>query len=191
MVKKTPNDLKARQPLPLSLRERVGWGELRESHLARKPFPKPPTDERLLEFARGMRRFSTDAEKRLWRALRNRKLGGFKFRRQIPIGSYIIDFYCHEVKVAVEADGGQHSEPTHVKYDKRRTAFLKSEGIHVMRFWDHDVLRDTDVVREMIYRICDEQRSLVIPPHPNPLPKGEGVRGRPLPKAASNPNSHI
>ena len=59
--------------------------------------------------------------------------------------------------------------------EKRRTAFLVSEGIHVMRFWDHDVLRDTEVVREMIYRICDERKSLVIPPHPNPLPKGEGV----------------
>jgi type I restriction enzyme M protein len=122
-----------------------------------------------------MRSFSTDAEKRLWRVLRNRKLGGFKFRRQVPIAPYIIDFYCHEIGVAVEADGGQHSDPAQLAYDNRRTTFLNKQGVKVMRFWDHDVLRDTEVVREMIYRICDQRKSLLIPPHPNPLPKGEGV----------------
>jgi very-short-patch-repair endonuclease len=142
-----------------------------------KPSRKPPTPDHLLEFARTMRTFSTDDEKRLWWALRNRRLGGFKFRRQVPIGNYIVDFYCKEQKLAVEADGGQHSEPSHAAYDARRTAYLKAQGIRVIRFWDHHVLKDTEVVRQMIYRALTEGNSTDIRPHPSPLPEGEGVRG--------------
>jgi very-short-patch-repair endonuclease len=82
---------------------------------------KPPTPERQLEHARKMRHEQTDAEKRLWWILRDRRLGEFKFRRQVPVGPYILDFYCHEGKLAVEADGGQHSEPQTASYDARRT----------------------------------------------------------------------
>ena len=141
---------------------------------------KPPIDEDLLNFARQMRANDTDAEKRLWRILRNRKLGGFKFRRQVPVGRYIVDFYCHEGKVVVEADGGQHSEPAAVKYDGDRTAYLARQGIRVMRFWDHDVLKHTDAVREQIHRELTERsphadEATAIPPHPSPLPQGEGA----------------
>jgi len=182
----SPREKRVDRRLPTSGQ---GEGELRETHLSIGPLPKPPIDEKLLEFARRMRHFSTDAERRLWRVLRNRNLGGFKFRRQVPMGNYIIDFYCLEAKVVVEADGGQHSEPSHVTYDNKRTAFLKSQGVHVMRFWDHDVLRDTEVVREMVYRVCDERRSLVIPPHPNPLPKGEGVNAGPPSNSSLTPTA--
>jgi very-short-patch-repair endonuclease len=138
---------------------------------------KPPTPEDLLEYARKMRARSTDAEKRLWRILRNRRCGGFKFRRQVPIGRYIIDFYCHEAKLVVEADGGQHSEATTAARDAVRTEFLKAQGIRVVRFWDHDILRDSDCVREMIYRALISRNSSPSAPHPNPLPEGEGAEG--------------
>jgi very-short-patch-repair endonuclease len=130
-----------------------------------------------------MRSFAPDAEKRLWRMLRNRRLGDFKFRRQVPIGNYIIDFYCHEAKLVVEADGGQHSEPEQRALDEARTAYLRSLGIRVVRFWDNDLLKDTDAVLRKIYRELTEKdpytgESLLIRPHPNPLPGGEGARSR-------------
>ena len=145
---------------------------------------KSPIDEDLLTFARQMRANDTDAEKRLWRILRNRKLGGFKFRRQVPVGRYIVDFYCHEGKLVVEADGGQHSEPAAAKYDNDRAVFLARQGIRVLRFWDHDVLKHTDAVREQVYRELTERASQegeasVVPPHPNPLPEGEGAMQSP------------
>jgi very-short-patch-repair endonuclease len=138
-----------------------------------------------------MRNFSTDAEKRPWRSLRNRRLNGFKFRRQIPIGNYIIDFYCHDAKLAIEADGGQHSEPAHLAYDRRRTEFLERREIHVIRFWDHHALKHTDAVKGMIYRALMERTSSGIPPHPNPLPKGEGVRSVPNEQANHTRGAHL
>lgn len=140
---------------------------------------KPPTDERLLGFARRMRSDSTDAEIKLWWLLRNRKLGGFKFRRQVPIGNYILDFYCHEGGLVIEADGGQHDDPAHQAYDVRRTEYLRTQGISVLRFWDNDILRSTQAVKEEIYRVLTqrEARQVEIPPaspHPDPLPGGEG-----------------
>jgi very-short-patch-repair endonuclease len=141
---------------------------------------KPPTDERLLGFARRMRSEPTDAENKLWWLLRSRKLGGFKFRRQVPLGNYILDFYCHEARLVVEADGGQHDDPTGQSYDARRTVYLQSQGIRVLRFWDNEVLTQTEAVREMIYReLTQEVPGRIVAtsasPHPNPLPEGEGV----------------
>jgi very-short-patch-repair endonuclease len=143
---------------------------------------KPPVNEHLLKFARGMRSHSTDAEKRLWRILRDRRLGGFKFRRQVPMGKYILHFHCHEENLVVEADGGQHSEPVILAKDLKRTEYLKSLGIRVLRFWDNDILKFTDAVREKIYREltkenCSQATSIESAPHPNPLPEGEGAGG--------------
>ena len=120
---------------------------------------KPPIPAHLLEFARRMRAEPTDTETKLWWLLRNRRLAGFKFRRQVPVGSYILDFYCHEARLAVEADGGQHSEPGQAAYDARRTEYLKKLGIRVLRFWDNDVLKHTDSVLEAIYRELTENPS--------------------------------
>ena len=141
---------------------------------------KPPTDERLLGFARQMRTDSTDAEIKLWWLLRNRKLAGFKFRRQVPLGNYILDFYCHEAGLVVEADGGQHDDPSYQTYDLRRTEYLRTQGISVLRFWDNDILRNTQAVKEEIYRVLTQQEVRPVeippvPPHPNPLPEGEGA----------------
>lgn len=81
---------------------------------------------------RQLRTNQTDAEKRLWRALRNRQLGNAKFRRQVSIGPYVVDFLCHEASLVIELDGGQHAD--RVDHDARRTAFLEKEGYRVLRF---------------------------------------------------------
>ena len=89
-----------------------------------------------------LRRNQTEAEKVIWAHLRNKQFYGMKFFRQYSIGPYILDFYCPTVKLAVELDGGQHSECEHREYDYARSEYLKAQGIDVMRFWNHDVLLD-------------------------------------------------
>lgn len=92
--------------------------------------------------ARALRRSSTDAENLLWSRLRNRQFHNLKFRRQVPLGRYIVDFYCHELRLVIEADGGQHSE----EVDRLRTEWLESEGYRVTRFWNHEVMDNIDGV---------------------------------------------
>ncbi len=106
---------------------------------------------RLVRFARTMRHEPTDAEQRLWRILRGRRLGGFKFRRQHPIGGYIVDFFCPSAALAVELDGGQHADAAAVQYDQLRTRRLKEMGVRVIRLADHDLLRDPDWTAQRIY----------------------------------------
>ena len=88
-----------------------------------------------------LRRGSTDAERRLWREVRNRRLGGHKFRRQQPLRQYIVDFVCFEHKLIVELDGGQHNDRIAYDYDSERTAWLESQGFRVLRFWNNQVMR--------------------------------------------------
>jgi very-short-patch-repair endonuclease len=90
----------------------------------------------------------TDAEKKLWALLRNKQFDGVKFRRQQPIGSYIVDFVCFETKLVVELDGGQHASQQ--VYDTKRTAFLHEQGFVVVRFWNQDVLTNPDGVYEVL-----------------------------------------
>lgn len=99
--------------------------------------------------ARELRRNSTDAEKRLWGALRS-KLPQHKWRRQMPIGPYFADFACFSEKLIIELDGGQHAlaEP----YDERRTRFIEAKGFRVLRFWNNDVMSNTDAVLERILK---------------------------------------
>jgi very-short-patch-repair endonuclease len=101
------------------------------------------------ERARKLRRDATDAEIRLWSALRDRRLRGYRFRRQHPIGDFIVDFVCTRHHLIVEADGGQHAAD---EGDRRRTAWLESEGWRVLRFWNNDALANTDGVVETILR---------------------------------------
>lgn len=126
---------------------------------------------RNIPFARQLRVEATDAEARLWQRLRNRMLGGFKFRRQFPVGPYIADFVCIERKLIVELDGGQHADNP---ADERRTRFLELRGYRVIRFWNPDVLSNTDGVLEMI--LLELERPLTLPPSDDgslPLPNGE------------------
>ncbi len=122
--------------------------------------------------ARALRKNLTDAEKRLWQKLKRRQIGTAKFRRQQPIGDYIIDFACLERRLIVELDGGQHA--TQVAYDDQRTAWLESRGYRVLRFWNNDVLANTDgVVQKILIAIGDGD----CPPIPTfPLKGGRGLR---------------
>jgi len=104
-----------------------------------------------LEFARKLRKEQTDAERLLWGLLRDRRLAGFKFRRQHPAEPYVLDFYCHEAQLAVELDGGQHNEPDARARDRKRSAFLEQHGMHVLRFWNNEVFENTEGVLQAIY----------------------------------------
>ncbi len=120
--------------------------------------PKPPLPDSLLDHARRLRTEATDAESLLWRLLRNRQIAGAKFRRQVPVPPYILDFYCHEAKLAVELDGGQHNTPAAQNKDASRSAHIEAHGIEVLRFWNNDVLREAEAVLEVIYRSVVEKR---------------------------------
>jgi very-short-patch-repair endonuclease len=91
--------------------------------------------------ARQLRRDKTEAERRLWLALRNQRLNGYKFVRQLPIGPYFADFACREHKLIVEVDGATHGTEKEVDHDKKRTAFLSAQGYRVVRVWNDDVYR--------------------------------------------------
>ena len=117
----------------------------------------------LRDIAKKLRKQSTDTERQLWRYLRNRQMEGFKFRRQQPIGSYVVDFVDLERKVIVELDGGQH---TLNPEDKIRDEWLRVEGYRVLRFWDNEVFNNLTGVLETI-------RDALLTPHPTPLPQGE------------------
>lgn len=122
------------------------------------------TSSFLRDAARGLRRGQTEAERTLWRHLRNRQVSGVKFRRQHFIAPYIADFCCPEQWLIIELDGGQHAEQE--KADHRRTVFLESQGYRVIRFWNHEVLENIEGVLEQLETILSN-------PHPNPLPKRE------------------
>ncbi len=106
--------------------------------------------------ARDLRTSQTDAERALWAKLRNRRFASFKFRRQVPLGTYIVDFVCFAEKLIIELDGGQHT--TQVEYDKRRTDWLMSEGFRVIRIWNHQVWEEADAVEELIWQKLHEPR---------------------------------
>ena len=107
-----------------------------------------------------------DAEHRLWKHLRAHRLDGEKFRRQQPIGAYIVDFVHFGARVIVEADGGQHVQSPH---DAARDAWLMRQGFRVLRFWNDDILLHTDAVLESIWKTLRERA----PSPPTPLPQGE------------------
>jgi very-short-patch-repair endonuclease len=126
---------------------------------------------------RKLRREPTEAEKRLWYSLRAGQLDGYKFVRQIGIGPYIVDFACRDARLIVEVDGGQHADS---KDDAERTAFLNELGYRVMRFWNNEVLSNTDGVLETVRAALlrdQPQDDRTNAPHPDPLPANAG-RGR-------------
>ena len=100
--------------------------------------------------AKQLRKDMTDAERVLWRHLRSRQLAGHKFRRQQPLGRFIVDFVCVEKRLVLELDGGQHAESAQAAYDAGRSAWLENAGFRVLRFWDHEVLKNIDAIKEAI-----------------------------------------
>ncbi|MFN0117611.1 MAG: endonuclease domain-containing protein [Elusimicrobiota bacterium] len=121
-----------------------------------------------IHFARQLRKDQTKAESVLWYQLRSRRFFGYKFKRQVPLGPYIVDFYCYELKLVIEVDGGHHDESRF--YDEIRSRYLNTQGLTVIRFWNNEVLSQIEAVLE-------KMRMGVPGPHPNPLPQaGEGKR---------------
>jgi very-short-patch-repair endonuclease len=107
-----------------------------------------------ISFARSLRKSSSDAERRFWYHVRGRRLVGYKFRRQQPIGPYVVDFCCESAGLIVELDGGQHAEQR--LYDELRERYLREQGYEVLRFWDNDVLTNTDgVLSAVLKTLCE------------------------------------
>ena len=104
--------------------------------------------------AKRLRANQTEPEAVLWQAIRAKRLEGIKFRRQVPMGPFIVDFFCPEHRLVIELDGSQHGEPDTAEYDARRTAWLRDRGYRVVRFWNDDVLRDLDGVCRHILAEC-------------------------------------
>ena len=100
--------------------------------------------------ARVLRKNMTSQEKALWKLLRNSKLNNYKFRRQYPIGDYIVDFICIEKFLIIEIDGGQHNETKNIEYDTTRTHYLEKRGFKVIRFWNNDIDKNMDGVYETL-----------------------------------------
>ncbi len=137
-----------------------------------------------MAFARSLRKQSTEAEHIMWRLLRDKQLEGFKFRRQHPIGKYVLDFYCHEARLGVELDGGQHNEPDEIEKDEVRSRFLRSKGITVVRFWNNEVLRETEGVLEGVLSALtpalsqrEREKSEKEESSRSPSPSGRGIKG--------------
>ena len=124
----------------------------------------PKLTDITIERSRKLRRGQTDAERRLWHELRLRQFAGYKFRRQLPVGRYIVDFACIEAGLCIELDGSQHATAT--KYDDERTEYIRSKGFDVLRFWDNDVLSQTDSVKQAIWNALQKTK----PPPPCPSP---------------------
>jgi very-short-patch-repair endonuclease len=120
----------------------------------------------LLPRAKRMRREPTDAECKLWAIVRSHRLQGWKFKRQEQIGNYIVDFVCFRARLIVEADGSQHADS---EADLRRTRWLERQGFRVLRFWNNEILLQSDGVALAILTV-------LAPPLPNPSPaRGEGL----------------
>jgi very-short-patch-repair endonuclease len=121
--------------------------------------------------ARALRREMTDAERSLWRMLRSRQLEGHKFRRQVPLGRYIADFGCHDARLMIEADGGQHDSSS--PQEAERSRFLLDQGYRVLRFWNRDILHNPHSLCSTIVEHLGRQH-----PHPTLPHRGGGFERR-------------
>jgi very-short-patch-repair endonuclease len=121
---------------------------------------------RLVPKARQLRRRATEAEKKLWKHLRARQLEGVKFRRQEPIGRYIVDFVALEKKRVIEVDGGQHA--VEKERDRKRDEWLEHEGFEILRIWNNDIFDNLNGVLE-------REREILLYPSPSPSHKGRGA----------------
>jgi len=129
-------------PYPLSLWERAGVRGVTEQ--------KPPLFADTLDHARRLRRAASKAEIKLWRRLRNRGLAAAKFRRQCPVGSYVVDFYCDQARLVVELDGGGHAQEEQKPRDVQRADDIEALGVRVLCFWNGDVLSNVEGVLQRI-----------------------------------------
>ncbi len=117
-------------------------------------------NQKQISFARELRQKQTDSEKALWQKLRDKQFEGIKFRRQQPVGPYIVDFISPKEKIIIEIDGGQHNEKEIQKKDEERTVWLEKEGYLILRFWNNEVLFNPGGVLERIREAIEEGRNL-------------------------------
>ncbi len=154
----------------------VGEGEVGENEPTKH---KPPLPENIKNFARSLRKTATDAENLMWQLLRKNQMLGYGFRRQHPLGNYVLDFYCHQARLVVELDGGQHDDPKQRTHDEKRTAWLAAQGLTILRFWNNDVLANTEGVAQSIFDWLQENlppSPTSSTPSPTPPPEGEGLK---------------
>jgi len=118
--------------------------------------------------ARELRHEMTPTEKRLWSHLRGRRFAGFKFRRQTPVGDYIVDFYCSQARLVIELDGDSHVGKEAA--DEKRQQVLEAKGFKVLRVWDTHIYDDLEAVLQLIWQECEGRKN---PSPPTPLPQGE------------------
>jgi very-short-patch-repair endonuclease len=127
-------------------------------------------DKKATRRARELRSSETEAERKLWRRLANRQLAGWKFVRQEPIGPYFADFVCREATLVVELDGSQHADSEH---DRVRDAFLRARGYRILRFWNHEAVRDMEGVLDTVFAALGGERGAA--PVSAPAPNDEGA----------------
>ncbi len=121
-----------------------------------------PVRRQISPHAARLRRERTDVERAFWLKVRDRRLDGFKFRRQATVGPYVADFLCVEAKLIVELDGGQHNEEA----DRNRTSFPRGHGYRVLRFWNHYVTHNMDGVLMTVLDVLHERRKTLTQPSP-------------------------
>jgi very-short-patch-repair endonuclease len=119
--------------------------------------------------ARQLRKQETWAEKLVWQWLRDRRFSGYKFRRQHPIGSYYLDFFCQEATLNVELDGSQHGFPGQQEHDTEREKFLESRGIKTLRFWNSHLRHDAQCIRDTIFNELQKRAPHPLPEYTKPM----------------------
>ncbi|MBI3880924.1 MAG: DUF559 domain-containing protein [Verrucomicrobia bacterium] len=128
---------------------------------------------RAKSLARRLRKADTWAEKLLWRWLRDRRFSDYKFRRQHPCGRYVLDFYCEEARLDIELDGSQHGFPEQQQHDTGRDAWLASQGIRVLRFWNSRLRREQQSIRDTIWLVLQERTPHPLPDYCRPMTEAE------------------
>ena len=126
----------------------------------------------IIENAKNLRKNITDLEYKLWKILKNRNFKGFKFRRQHPIGRYIVDFVCLEARLIIEIDGLHHQEQ--YNYDENRSNDLEKMGFTILRFWNKELINDFEKVKMAIYNQLKSNNQSLMTPHPPLSPAGRG-----------------
>jgi very-short-patch-repair endonuclease len=159
-----PSEQSVELPLPLA---GEGWGggvSASEVSMADEKTPTWKVSSRLRSNARALRKTSTDAERILWSELRDHRLNGASFRRQVPIKNFIADFVCHAAKLVIELDGGQHFSDDAERADATRSAIIEAQGFQVLRFSNHDVMTNRAGVLETIAAaVAERAPTLTLP----------------------------
>lgn len=135
--------------------EGAGWGDI--------------IMDNQIEKSRQLRKNMTIQERKLWNIIKNRQFFGYRFRRQFPIGEYIVDFVCREMKIIIEIDGGQHNEAQNIEYDNKRTVFLENLGYKVVRFWNNEIDNNLSGVYDKLMVIFNIS---ITPSQPSPSREG-------------------